>query len=257
MKAHELFEVLAGKTWRSIERFSRNRIHLGEDAITSNNLDTLASAAPSCIFFEDTRATESTKGCDFELWIGSDALGWRRYAVQAKKIQISSSRYSALNHHVSGVPQIDILDAYAKANRAAPIYCFYNHSTQPHKWNCPLPKQVEQLGCSVTPSSVVRAALAKRGARNFSHIHKQPATLPWRCLVRCPDLLSGRGLGHSSWPAPDSFSHRELPTVLQRIRQGSLSDQHSSEAYESLFNTNHEKRPGWVGLVDVSANNNG
>ena len=133
MKPHELFEVLAGKTWHSIDRFTRNRIHLGEDAITSNNLDALTSASPACVFIEDTRALESTKGCDFELWIGSLHVGWRRYAVQAKKIQASSSRYASLAHKVAGVPQIDILDTYAGANRALAIYCFYNYSTKSYK----------------------------------------------------------------------------------------------------------------------------
>ncbi len=164
MKPYEFFEMLAGATWRSIERFSRNRIHLGEDAITSINLDALAMAAPSCVLYEDTRVTESTKGCDFELWIGSDSEGWRRYAVQAKKID-SSGRYASLGHKVGGTPQIDILEKYATANRALPIYCFYNNSQKPFSWNCPLPTQREQLGCSVAPSQVVRDALSRRGGR--------------------------------------------------------------------------------------------
>lgn len=184
MQPYELFEVLAEKTWRSIERFSRNSIHLGEDAITSLNLDALASARPAFVFAEDTRSDESTKGCDFEMWIGSDSVGWRRYAVQAKKLQISSGRYTSLAHEVGGTPQIDILESYAAANRALPIYCFYNRSNKAYQWNCSLPNCAEQLGCSVTPLGVARSALAKHGGRNFSFVHAQVETLPWRCLVR-------------------------------------------------------------------------
>jgi hypothetical protein len=250
MKPYELFEVLAGKTWRSIERFSRNRIHLGEDAITSNNLDALASAGPACVFIEDTRAQESTKGCDFELWIGSSYMGWRRYAVQAKKIHVSSSRYASLAHEVGGVPQIDILDAYASANRALPIYCFYNHSTKPYKWNCSLSPELEQLGCSVTPSFVVRKAIAKHGARNFTHMHSQQETLPWRCLLRCPSFVSKSASGHAGWPSlADSF-YPQLPAPLQRLR--AQPGRISFEDQPDLFNSNNRFRPQWIGIVDVA-----
>jgi hypothetical protein len=249
MKPFELFEVLAGKTWRSIDRFSRNRIHLGEDAITSNNLDALASAAPSCIFIEDTRAQESTKGCDFELWIGSAYLGWRRYAVQAKKIQASSGRYSCLAHQVAGIRQIDILDAYARANRAFPTYCFYNHSIKGYKWNCNRPVEVEQLGCSVTPSSIVRAALAKHGARNFTYMHSQPATLPWRCLLRCPNFIARAPLAHPGWSGLADCVYPSLPAALQHVRLqgGPFSFQDQPE----LFSSNSHLRPQWIGIVDV------
>lgn len=254
MKPYELFEVLAGKTWRSIDRFSRNRIHLGEDAITSNNLDALASAGPACVFLEDTRAQESTKGCDFELWIGSSYLGWRRYAVQAKKIQVSSSRYASLAHEVAGTPQIDILDAYAKANGALAVYCFYNHSKKSYKWNCNLSSEVEQLGCSVTPSSVVRAAIAKHGSRNFVYLHAQPETLPWRCLVRCPKFISKTASVHAGWPSAEGF-HSELPTILQRLRaqRGNISFEDQPE----LFNSNNRFRPKWIGIIDVTAEGRG
>jgi hypothetical protein len=251
MKPYELFEVLAGTTWQSIERFSRNRIHLGEDAITSNNLDALAMAAPSCVLFEDTRATESTKGCDFELWIGSSPSGWRRYAIQAKKIHFTSGRYASLAHEVGGTPQIDILDRYASANRALPIYCFYNNSDKPFSWNCPLPKQREQLGCSVTPSSVVRAALSKWGGKNFQSIHKSDATIPWRCLVRCPAFISASGIGHKGWPSLEDATHKQLPSALRRLQDNPSQNPFEDDVAE-IFNRQVNLKPGWVGIIDLS-----
>lgn len=251
MKPYELFEVLARVTWHSIHRLSRNRIRLGEDAITSINLDALASAGPACVFVEDTRSQESTKGCDFELWIGSTHLGWKRYAVQAKKIEVGSGRYTALSHKVGGRPQIDILDAYAIANRALPIYCFYNYSSKAYEWNCNLPSQLEQLGCTVTPSSIVRAAIAKHGARNFTHVHSQPSTLPWRCLIRCPNFIVGAGTGPIGWPALDDCFHPSLPAPLQRLRDHGAS--FSFEDQAELFNSNVDLRPEWIGIVDVQS----
>jgi hypothetical protein len=259
VKPYELFEVLAGKTWRSIERFSRQKIHLGEDAITSNNLDALASIGPSCVFVEDTRSTESTKGCDFELWIGSDALSWKRYAVQAKKIQPSTSKYGQLNHKVGvrGILQIDILDQYAKANRALPIYCFYNYSMNEYLWNCGLPCNVEQLGCSVTPSSTVRATLTERGTKNFTHIHGQKSTYPWRCLTRCPKFITPTGDQVNNWPSPETYTYLTLPPPLRTLRSlGDAPIQFSFRDQPQIFSNETQFLPGWLGIVDVGNQSN-
>ncbi|MDL1907954.1 hypothetical protein FBR03_10960 [Betaproteobacteria bacterium PRO1] len=270
MQAYELFEVLAERTWRSIKRFGRNRIHFGEDTITSLNLDALASARPTFVFAEDTRAAESTKGCDFELWIGAGSIGWRRYAVQAKKGQFSSGRYGSLAHEVGGTPQIELLERYATANRALPIYCFYNWSDRPYRWNCSLPDCAEQLGCSVAPLPVVRRALEWRGGRTFDFLHSQVETLPWRCLVRCrrftqrPSQLeppAERGAEieapyddkshHNGWPDPAEFHYRELPRSLRALREHGAYQLFDDES--DLFNTDVALRPRWVGVIEVPA----
>jgi hypothetical protein len=209
-------------------------------------------AAPSCVLFEDTRATESTKGCDFELWIGSTSSCWRRYAVQAKKIDFPSGRYASLAHKVGGTPQIDILDEYAKANLAFPIYCFYNNSAKPFSWNCSLPKHSEQLGCSVTPSSVVRAALSKRGGKDFESIHKSAATIPWRCLVRCPAFINASVVRHNGWESLEGATHKQLPSALRRLQENPSQTPFTADSAD-LFSAQVELRPGWVGIIDVSA----
>lgn len=78
MNDYELFEILASMTWRALERASRNRIQYGEDAITSVNLNALASSNRLGVVVEDTRVDEASKGCDFEFWIGNNASGWAR-----------------------------------------------------------------------------------------------------------------------------------------------------------------------------------
>jgi hypothetical protein len=254
MKAYELFEILASKTWKSIERCARNRIHLGEDAITTNNLDALASAGPCCVVIEDTRAKEDTTGCDFELWIGSDHRGWFRYAVQAKKIQVANDRYASLKHKVgkAGKLQIDILEDYSKLNRAIPIYCFYNNSNSAFKWNCNLPTEKEQLGVSITPSSVVRKAITKSGCRTFSYIHGQPETLPWRCLVACPHLVDPTKAKNSKWSHISDGYYKELPKVLASLRE--TTSRLSFEQIPDLFSRESDLRPEWIGIIDVGKN---
>jgi len=251
MKPYELFEILAGTTWRSIEGFGRRRIQLGEDAITSNHLYALDSAGSDCWSIEDTRSQESTRGCDFELWIGSDQVGWRRYAVQAKKIKPSTSRYDSLAHKVGPELQIDILERYAKANRAMPIYCFYNHTDKPANWNCCLPYEQAQFGCTVTPSYVVGAALSKHGARNFNYFHERPETFPWRCLVRCSKFIEKDITGTRGWPSITDYFHKILPTPLNHFRE-------SSEIFNfidqpKLFTTEVALRPAWVVIIETKS----
>ncbi len=71
---------------------------------------------------------ESVKGTDWEWWIGNRTHGYLRYAVQAKKLDAKTNRYSSLNHKV-GVGsktlfQHDILEKYAHVNQAIPLYAF-------------------------------------------------------------------------------------------------------------------------------------
>jgi hypothetical protein len=258
MRPYELFEKLAIRTWHNIERFNRNRIHLGEDAITSLNLDTILTARPACVAIEDTRKNESKKGCDFELWVGSMTTGWYRYAVQAKKINVISGRYDSLKHELNNKLQIDILDEYAKANNAFAIYCFYNYSLQASRIGCPHLNDVKQLGCTVTPSSVARMAIHTRGARDFTSINNHCKTIPWRCLLRCPNFskfpIEASHLCHADCPQWNDLSscfHESLPKVLERALH---SNDVPFEALEAtLFNFEVRLRPTWVIVVNTDS----
>ena len=66
MIAHELFELLAATTWRTIDRASGRRILFGEDAITSVNLLMLADGKNGTYAVEDTRVNEKNgvKSCN-------------------------------------------------------------------------------------------------------------------------------------------------------------------------------------------------
>jgi hypothetical protein len=249
MNHPELFEILARTTWATIEAAARNRIQYGEDAITSVNLNALASSPDHSVVVEDTRVDEAIKGCDFEFWIGSDSSGWARYAIQAKKLSLPTSSYTKLGHKVGGNLQLDILERYARANRAAALYCFYNHSTLSHKWHCGFPIESAQLGCSITPASVVKAYMRKRGQRTFQALHAHPSTLPWRCLVRCPRLAVSRTLCHTGWPATEAYFYRALPTSIQVLaeeRDGSVLVD-AQEAFDSQVGL----RPRWVGVFRI------
>jgi len=247
MRTYELFETLASATWHTIHSTHQNKVSLGEDAITSYSLHAIACVGPRNVVFEDTRVNEATKGCDFELWVGADATGWYRYAVQAKKIEVRSGRYSSLAHKVGSSLQLDILERYATANNAFPMYCLYNYFPVADSWNCNYPKEIEQLGCSVTPSSVVRAALRKRGGRSFAHIHKQPQTLPWRCLVKCPNLIPSGSPSATAHLQPRLFPR--LPGSLQGLRE--LRSHITQLDPGELFNHDIRLFPRRIAIVDL------
>lgn len=249
-----LFEKLAFTTWDAIENAFEQKILYGEDAITSINLLALKNASFPNIAIADTRPDESSKGCDFEFWIGNYSSGWYRYAIQAKKISVSSERYQSINHKVGSVPQIDILKKYAKANKAIPLYCLYNYSKKTKTTvTCPKFKNIKEFGCSVTPLQTTRISLRTRNARNFEWFHARTETLPWACLVRCPQLCqhwTENILGMQY----EEAKHEKLPYILSKLLEQPVEAVNFIDS--GMFSPQSEYRPKWVGVFETEQNNN-
>lgn len=244
-----LFETLAFTTWDAIENAYTHKISLGEDAITSINLLALKNASFPNLAIVDTRPSESTKGCDFEFWIGNNKSGWHRYAIQAKKISVSSGRYDSLNHIVGDVPQIQILEQYASSNNAIPLYCLFNFSNNTKKpsTSCFKYLNIKEFGCSVTPLSTVKYALNTRGSRTFKWFHERKETLPWSCLVRCTKL-------HRHWTEEETgikhneAIHEKLPKALSMW----LEDQTKPMQFidSDMFSRGTPFQARWVGVIN-------
>ncbi|MCD8485992.1 MAG: hypothetical protein LRZ84_04380 [Desertifilum sp.] len=186
---------------------------------------------------------ESLHGTDWEWWIGSNQLGWLRYAIQAKKINCSSLRYDDLEHKVKGQQQLEILRSYSMTNNALGRYCFYNYTEKidsKQHWHCKFPFASKQLGCSLATLSTVSKSLKNRGCRNFDFIHSERSTIPLRCLVKCPIILS---IYHGDYRFLSKFEDYEnvrifesLPRNIQAgVESGSFeewdSDFYSSEIW--------------------------
>ncbi|MEN3762615.1 DUF6615 family protein [Aeromonas veronii] len=195
MLKHHL-NVVCDDVWQRLENSKTFGISQGEETVTDNLLLYLASQRLSTIkIIQTPKDKEGIKGTDWEWWIGNKAAGFLRYAVQAKKLDLKTGRYASLNHKVGNGVSADfqhkILEDYAKANNAIPLYAFYNHldvAQLPKKWNCLLPIDHSKLGCTVTPLKNVEKAISKRGWRTFDKIHSFPETVPLRCLAVCPDI---------------------------------------------------------------------
>lgn len=190
------FNAVCDDIWNRLQNSKAFGISQGEETLTDNILLYLASQNISSIkIIQTPKNLEPIKGTDWEWWIGNRKAGYLRYAVQAKKLDFKSGRYSSLNHKVgtgsSSVAQHKILEEYARANKAIPLYAFYNHlepNDYPKKWNCSLPIDYQKLGCTVTPLKNVKKAISRRGCRTFQKIHEFKETVPVRCLAQCPNI---------------------------------------------------------------------
>lgn len=185
--------IVCDSVWSLIGNGKKYSISQGEETITDNILLYLASRnIPGLVYAKTPKDKEKNKGTDWEWWIGDNKLGYLRYAIQAKKIQIDSpsNRYDTLKHKVGNAFQHDILDSYARANQAIPLYAFYNyldqknHPTQ-REWHCPHPFELTKFGCTITPLDNVTKILSStiRGMRTFKNIHSFRNTVPLRCIV--------------------------------------------------------------------------
>ena len=206
-------------------------VRFGEETITDLlTMDLFVQGSTVALFKQTSKPDEAMWGTDFELWLGSERLGWFRFAIQAKKLDLRTDRYASLTQSNVNGPQIDLLERYARRKRAAPLYCLYNHTDGADEldhWHCCTgPANLKELGCSVTPSSNIRTAIGMWKGKNFKSIHGRKSTLPWKCLVSCPkvwNLLQAK-LGHESGSPirgdtplfdPDTCYHETLPMVLR------------------------------------------
>ena len=210
-------------------------VRFGEETITDLLMMELYIQGATLAFFKQTsKPDESISGTDFELWLGSERLGWFRFAIQAKKLNLRTDRYASLTQSNANGLQIDLLEKYAQRKRAAPLYCLYNHTDSAnalHHWHCCTgPVNLKELGCTVTPSSNIHKAIDQWNGKNFTRIHSRENTLPWKCLVSCPKvwyMLHVKSGNESEAPSireiplfdPNSCYHKRLPIVLRREHQ--------------------------------------
>ncbi|RCX15622.1 hypothetical protein DFP94_11470 [Fontibacillus phaseoli] len=188
----DLFEKLAIDTWERLKYGEELNCSQSEETITDINLLEIKRAnLHDILVSKSDKYEEGITGIDWEWWIGSNSTGWWRYAVQAKKLS-ENRKYNKLRHRVGQEYQIDILERYSKSNNCIPLYCFYNYiddNMLNKNWHCYLPFEKEQLGCTVVPLDSVRKAFTLRADKSFSALHSDFRSIPWRCLVRCPDFL--------------------------------------------------------------------
>ena len=182
--------TLSRQTWEHLGAAKALSVSFGEETITDLlTLDLKRLGLTTTMWKQTSKPKEANFGTDFEWWIGHDTIGWVRFAVQAKKLNVGSQQYN-FTHMVHGSQQLDILENHARAVGARPLYCLYNYSAEvdpSRHWQCcQHPFQAQDLGCTVVPASTIRTLV--RGEKNFDFVHSGTRTLPWRCLASCPRI---------------------------------------------------------------------
>ena len=267
---------LSNDTWerlRDIKSLSAHpaqfgSVRLGEETITDLlMLDLNRQKLPSVRFIQTSRADEASQGTDFEWWVGAHGRGWFRFAIQAKKLHVQSARYRGLTYASKGKTQITRLEEYAKTNRAKPLYCLYNYSDQvdpSQHWHCcQRPFQIEELGCTITPSRNIQKAIDSQGMKNFGFIHSQPDTVPLRCLISCPKIRQSFPLVDSTATpiiqsplVDDDAYHVELPQMLHVEALSNDSNYDGEVLYQELdpeFYNYEVGFPRWIGVSEFSS----
>ncbi|WP_422102501.1 DUF6615 family protein [Vreelandella sp.] len=225
-----------------------------EETITDINL--LDIKKENLYFFrvdKTNKIEEKEKGIDWEFWIGSNGIGWHRYAVQAKRLYLESGKYDRLRHKHKGAShfQIDILENYSKATGAIPLYCFYNAVDEKmlkKHWHCNHPKELEQLGCTLVPLKIVKKAHKAYAPKTFEALHQHKSAKPWQCLL-CPasflqeDMMPPGGL----LPEGQVKKYERLPQHLEYFREvGTLRD-----LPEDLYSSELRGYPKRIMVLDV------
>ena len=222
-----------GYAYRSImDPWQSAPLQFGEETITNIFMMDLYVKGSTVVLFEQTsKKKEARSGTDFELWVGSQQLGWFRFAVQAKKLNLRTGRYDDLNHKNSNGRQPKLLELYAMSNMACPVYCLYNYSKEVDEndhWHCcdDTKNDLTELGCSMTTLSNIQQAIKTHGGKNFRWINRWRNALPLRCLVACPKVQrsleakkKGATLNDQPFELPPLFNpdhcyHQTLPRGL-------------------------------------------
>ncbi len=234
---HHHLNIVCDDVWNRLKDSKRLGISQGEETLTDNILLYLSQKNIKDIrIIQTPKNIESIKGTDWEWWIGNSSTGYLRYAVQAKKLNSKTNTYTTLNHKVGKKPHQEyqhvILEKYAKANGAIPIYAFYNHIEKDDYskyWNCPLPIDIPKFGCTITTLKNVKKAISTRGCRTFEKIHKFSETIPIRCLAECPKILA-----IYSGSTKDSIYKFGVEAKIYKNAIDSLSEIQFYETYEQL-----------------------
>ena len=191
-------ENIAADIWRRLEQAQTLNVRLGEETLSDLLILDLRRWEDMYNFrvLQTTKHKEAVFGTDLEVIVRAGSSSARRYAIQAKKLYSRGgsgrggydTRKKAGN---SGRLQLDVLEDYARNIGAIPYYMFYNFALDSGDyWHCCKNYDEAQLGCTMVPSWIVRAAVHFR-CRKFEFMHEFSEALPWRCLFNCAEWEGG------------------------------------------------------------------
>nr|WP_138429071.1 DUF6615 family protein [Fodinibius saliphilus] len=190
---------MAFRTWDVLQKGRGVDYQIGEETITDFNVLELKTRHSGKIFTKTfTKAKEGKTGADWEWWFRDKNGLWLGFRVQAKIIELESSKFAHLHYYTKKkgangnsfrVYQSDKLVERALNNspKRIPLYCLYaqwpNNSVRIN-WRCgtfgPTP---ESFGCSILSAFKVINFRNQNETNKLSEIINDLS--PWHCLVCC------------------------------------------------------------------------
>lgn len=111
-------------------------------------------------------------------------------------------------------------------------------------------KASSELGVSQNETTVVKAKNT-RGYRNFNCIHSEVSTLPFRCLVACPMILSIYA-GASRFPTGfEDYAEAQLFESLPRNIQQSIETGYFQEWDSNFYSNEIPYRPARILVAEL------
>ena len=225
----------------------------GEESITDHLLVELATRSGGMLKVRSlTKDDEADYGADWDWFIGSPAMGWLRFAVQAKKLHLKVARYTSIfyppsarkntKRTVARGGQIDLLGACGKTWRALPIYCLYNWGDLSTEGiDCGVRPKAE-LGCTIASIRPIRSHCRPNYSPAFENLHVGEPTHAWHCWIPrvfhtlvAPEFAVAGDDGHwelDAWQPNRadcvqhassegySFFHTEIPHSIRGLLHG-------------------------------------
>lgn len=185
-KLKELYKEISSSIWDRIP-FSYNiGFRYSEVTITENLLFDIHKFNvnnPTLKINIYEAKNEKANGNDLELCLEIEPNKYVILVIQAKKLYFTTQKYRSISHKVNGTYQIDLLEDYAKRQKAIPLYMFYNYA--PDFKN----KNKKYYGCTLVFSQFIRKHYYLKASSfswkipTFDELHQNHHAVPLHTLA--------------------------------------------------------------------------
>ncbi len=188
-KLKELYKEISSSVWDRIPFSYNMSFKYSEVTITENLLFyihkfNINNPLMTINIFE--AKNEKAYGNDLELCLEVEPDKYIIFVIQAKKLYYKKQKYRSLSHKVNDRYQIDLLEDYAKQEKAIPLYMLYNCAPDCKK------KNKKAYGCSLIFSNYIKENYYLKISSDrwkiptFDELHNEKHAFPLHLLAMNP-----------------------------------------------------------------------
>lgn len=185
-KLKELYKNISSSIWDRIPFSYSMGFRYSEVTITENLLFDIYKFNinnPSLAINIFEAKNEKANGNDLELCLEIEPNKYVILVIQAKKLYFRTQKYRSISHQVNKKYQIELLEDYAKREKAIPLYMFYNYA--PDFKN----KHKKYYGCTLAFSQFIREHYYLKASPDrwkiptFDELHQKHHATPLHTLA--------------------------------------------------------------------------